>query len=406
MNRNLFSVNVSLVCVTALTLASCDKNNDPEPAVPPQIVSSATDLSASGTANCYIAKPGATVALNTAFKGNSKTESIGDGSSASLVWQDAKGLVKSLYLDPDAKVMYAELAELQGNAVVAVRDAAGDVLWSWHLWVVDYDPEASLYTTEANAAGTTWTFMDRNIGATDTNHGSVDCYGMLYQWGRKDPFTSPKCYTIMNAEDYSYEEDGERPLYDVEGNELSKSMRELAEYHGTIEKSVRQPMTFFAMTYKESGEIGDDGKPVMVNDYPTNDWVDVSDDDYWGGVSMQKTIYDPCPVGYKVPVCDAEGNTPYDWMKFADMTWDASNPGANIYGQWFPTAGTRVYASGGLNLTEASPYSGMWIGTAGKASSTNQTLYGQYMAIMKSKRTFKVMKDSRSQGMSVRCVKE
>ena len=121
---------------------------------------------------------------------------------------------------------------------------------------------------------------------------------------------------------------------------------------------------------------------------------------------MQKTIYDPCPVGYKVPVCDAEGNTPYDWMKFADMTWDASNPGANIYGQWFPTAGTRVYASGGLNLTEASPYSGMWIGTAGKASSVNQTLYGQYMAIMKSKRTFKVMKDSRSQGMSVRCVKE
>lgn len=405
MNRNLFSINASLACLAALALVSCEKNNDTEPAVPSQIVSSATDLSAAGTANCYIAKPGTTVALSTAFKGNSRTESTGDGASASLVWQDAKGLVKSLYFDPEAKVMYAELAELQGNAVVAVLDAAGEVLWSWHLWVVDYDPEASLYTTEANAVGTVWKFMDRNIGATDTNHGSVDCYGMLYQWGRKDPFTSPSCYTIMN-EDYSYEEDGERPLYDIEGNVLSKSMRELAEYHGTIGKSVRQPMTFFAMTYKESGEIGDDGKPVMVNDYPTNDWVDVSDDDYWGGVSMQKTIYDPCPVGYKVPVCDAEGNTPYDWMKFADMTWDASNPGANIYGQWFPTAGTRVYASGGLNLTEASPYSGMWIGTAGKASSVNQTLYGQYMAIMKSKRTFKVMKDSRSQGMSVRCVKE
>ena len=31
---------------------------------------------------------------------------------------------------------------------------------------------------------------------------------------------------------------------------------------------------------------------------------------YWGGVSGKKTIYDPCPVGYKVPTCDKDGNTP------------------------------------------------------------------------------------------------
>ena len=119
---------------------------------------------------------------------------------------------------------------------------------------------------------------------------------------------------------------------------------------------------------------------------------------------MSKTIYDPCPAGYKVPVCDADGNTPYAWMVFTDMTWDPANPGAKIYGQWFPTAGSRVYASGGLDLTEASPYSGIWFGNAG--STSNETRYGQYMAIMKSKRTFKVMKDARSQGLSVRCVKE
>ena len=44
--------------------------------------------------------------------------------------------------------------------------------------------------------------------------------------------------------------------------------------------------------------------------YRTKDWTDVSNDDYWGGVSGKKTIYDPCPVGYKVPTCDKDGNTP------------------------------------------------------------------------------------------------
>lgn len=57
----------------------------------------------------------------------------------------------------------------------------------------------------------------------------------------------------------------------------------------------------------------------------------------------------------------------------------------------------------------ANPYGGMWIGTAGKASANIEEypeLYGQYMFIVNGKRTFKVSKDARSQGMSMRCVKE
>ena len=89
------------------------------------------------------------------------------------------------------------------------------------------------------------------------------------------------------------------------------------------------------------------------------------------------------------------------------MTWDDTNHGATQNGQWF--AGTRVYASGGLDHQELNPYGGMWIGTAGKASANIEEypeLYGQYMFIVNGKRTFKVSKDARSQGMSMRCVKE
>lgn len=368
----------------------------------------AVNLSAIGTANCYIVSPGATSAFDVEFKGNSTTAAIGEVVSATLVWQDTKGLVEKIdYAPLEKQIVVTTAPDTSGNAVVAACNADGQILWSWHLWVTAYDPAKSLYTTPANASGTTWTFMDRNLGATTPAPESFDSHGMIYQWGRKDPFTSAGTFTVIN-EDYSYEIDGERPIYDIRNEELPK-IRTLAEYHGTIEKSIRNPMVFYAMTYEYTGEMDEYGNEIVLNDYRTKDWVDVSDDDYWGGVSGVKTICDPCPVGYKVPTCTPDGNTPYAWLVYADMTWDDTNHGATQDGQWFPACGTRVYASGGLDLTEATPYSGMWIGTAGKASANVEQypeLYGQYMFIINGKRTFKVNKDARSQGMSVRCVKE
>lgn len=372
------------------------------------IPAGAKNLSADGTANCYIAEPGNTVVFDAQFKGNSTTEAIGEIASAKLVWQDTKDLVQGLYyVGSDKKIVVITGQGISGNAVVAACNAAGDILWSWHLWIADYDPAASLFTTPANASGTTWTFMDRNIGALNKTPGSIDCYGMLYQWGRKDPFTSAKSFTEQN-EDYSYKVDAERTVYTIDNQELP-STRTLAAPHGTIEKSIRNPHIFYIMVQKSTGEVDDYGNEILEDDYRTRDWVDVSNDDYWGGVSGGKTIYDPCPAGYKVPTCDAAGNTPYAWMVHANMTWDEINKGATQDGQWFPTLGVRVFTAGGHTYPEGTPYAGMWIGTAGKASADLEqfpNLYGQYMFIQKNKRMYKVTKDFRAQGMSVRCVKE
>lgn len=65
--------------------------------------------------------------------------------SAGLIWQDAYNLVSEVslreienggekmlcfYVDPDNIQ--------QGNAIVAVRDAQGDVIWSWHIWATEH----------------------------------------------------------------------------------------------------------------------------------------------------------------------------------------------------------------------------------------------------------------------------
>ena len=363
------------------------------------------DLSAAGKANCYIVPTSGDFVIDAATQGNSESEQVGEWTSAELLWEDNRELITDLYGDPESKRIFFSTAAA-GNAVIAVKDASGKILWSWHIWATDFDPNAKTlkYT---NDNGSTWEFMDRNLGALTVERGSFDSPGLLYQWGRKDPFPGTTAFTIMN-EDYTYEVDGEPEVYGIDNRVLPK-FGLTAEFHGTIEKSIRNPAVFYAMTYKHTGVEDEYGEEIVENDYKTGDWVDVSDDDYWGGESRKKTIYDPCPVGYKVPVCDADGNTPYAWLVYTAGKWDEANRGFEQEGQWFPTTGTRAYASGGLDYTEANPYSGLWIGTKGKASDNLELypdLYGQYMFIIDSKRMLKVSKDKRSQGMSLRCVKE
>ena len=372
-----------------------------------EIPSDAVNLSVDGTANCYIVTPGSTAYFDATHKGNSLTETTGEIAGAKLVWQTSKSLVNRLEFDATTGSICAWTSDIPGNALVAVTNAEGRILWSWHLWITDYDPDND-FTTAPNSSGTTWTFMDRNLGAISTERGSFDNFGLLYQWGRKDPFPGAVSFTIMN-DDYTYEKDGEPELYDIDNNILPKISTKTA-FHGTMNLSIQNPDTFYAMTYNHTGEFDEYNEEIVKNDYPTGDWIDVSNDDYWGGESMKKSIYDPSPVGYKIPVCDANGNTPYDWLKYANMTWDNTNNGAEQNGQWFPATGTRAYASGTLDYPEnGNPYSGLWIGTKGKTSANLELypdLYGQYMFIINGKRTFKVNKDKRSQGLSVRCVRE
>ena len=415
MMKMLSKALIALMLPGALLCSCSDDNDDDQPKAPvtePEftVPANATDLSAEGTANCYILAPGTSGAFNAKYKGNSTTLEIGPAAGATLLWQTKPGLITYLNFDKTAGRIYVETDASDpqpGNALVAALDATGNILWSWHIWITDYDP-ANDFTTSPNANGTTWTFMDRNLGATSTDHGSFDSFGMLYQWGRKDPFPAAASFTVMN-DDYTYEKDGEPTLYDLLNSPLP-TIASLAAPHGSIDLSIANPTVFYTNIKKDTGETDEYGYPVQVDDWLTGDWIEIPDDDLWGGVTQAKTIYDPSPVGYKVPTCDPAGATPYEWLTYANMTWDNTGRGAEQDGQWFPATGTRVYASGTVDYPETgNPYGGLWIGTKGTEASDLQaypTRYGQYMFIINGKRTFKVSKDRRSQGMSVRCVRE
>ena len=65
---------------------------------------------------------------------------------AVLVWQDSPDLVTDIeYNETDGWINFCvpEAAFNQGNAVIAVRNAQEEILWSWHIWVSQHTKCAS-----------------------------------------------------------------------------------------------------------------------------------------------------------------------------------------------------------------------------------------------------------------------
>lgn len=112
-------------------------------------------------------------------------------SSAALLWQDAPALLSDVRLE-EGRVHFTA-GEGQGNVLIAVRDADGRILWSWHIWVTDYDPSSQA----PKLNGLSW--MTRNLGALSDDYDETgSAKGFVYQWGRKDPFPSGAGWNDLN----------------------------------------------------------------------------------------------------------------------------------------------------------------------------------------------------------------
>jgi hypothetical protein len=266
------------------------------------------DLSKDGAANCYIIP--ATVDGGSQFKfktvkGNS-TESVGTVAKAEVFWETwgtadepTKGSVVAAasYADGYVTITMPETPHT-GNAVVAVRDASDVILWSWHIWV----PANEVAADPAGDSMVGGTILDRNLGALIAPTASetpltVEALGLYYQWGRKDPFLGPKDFS-----DYPSK-------VGVAGAAFTKDANQR-----TVEYGIANPNVY-------SYGAG------------SCDWLTDPVADLWDK-DGKKTIYDPCPVGYKVPQYD---NALPMWKKtndnwtFSDNFWMTNSASTSVF---------------------------------------------------------------------------
>ena len=329
------------------------------------------NLSANGTANSYIVSEAGNYKFET-VKGVSST-SVGTVSEAEVLWESygttAAPSVGDLVKDvsySDGYILFSTADTFrEGNAVIAAKNSSGEILWSWHIWLTD-QPKGQMYYNNAG------TMMDRDLGATSATPGDVGVLGLFYQWGRKDPFLS-----ITGAKST-----GSWP------SAVSSSSK-----NGTIDYAVKNPMVF--ITYNSNN----------------SDWYYSSssstDNTRW---QSKKTIYDPCPAGWRVP----DGGTNGTWFKslgWLDLGYisgypsDSSNKGMDFSGKfgnsstiWYPFNGYRDYdGSGGTlygydgNYWSVTPYGDI-------EACSLRIAYDGYV--------FPSVGNYRAYGYSVRCLQE
>ena len=335
--------------------------------------------------NCYMVKPGETV------KFDRKYSSI---TSVVLAWQDAPGLIGEMSISGN-NVSIAT-GNKPGNALVLGKDADGTTKWSWHIWVTDFDPVATAVTVNGV------TFMDRNLGALSATVGDIAAMGQAYQWGRKDPFPRPvNRVTSGNSK---------MQIYDAEDKEITAEVnteyyKMLSSSSVTVETSIANAEYFI---YRNSTNMSWWATSLDAAVYK----------ELWGGVSGNKSEYDPCPEGWKVPVItkDTGGNdvNPYQFVLTDAAVVDSENFGL-LYTSpqdeklWFPTTGERPRTKGVPARTGLE--GNYWIGNFEKTKegSPAQLIFNylQFSAPNKTKElTNQTRQEFGSVAMSVRCVKE
>ncbi len=340
-------------------------------------VASATDLSSSASANCYIVSNAGLYKFKT-VKGNS-SESVGNVASASILWEtfgtfetpECLDLIKAVDYENGYLAFQTAGTFKEGNAVIAAKDASGKILWSWHIWLTD-QPEGQVYYNNAG------TMMDRNLGATSATPGDVGALGLLYQWGRKDPFLSGHSISSGTTQ--------------AESTIAWPSAVSSNSSNGTIAYATANPTTF------------------ITNNSSNIDWYytgsSSTDNTRWTTSESNKSIYDPCPAGWRIP----DGGSNGVWSKAKGSPshfnhgYNSSNEGMDFsrkFGAdqiiWYPASGYRANYDGSL-------YGVGYRGIYWSASPDDSGAYG--LSFSSEVIVYLLNWLSRADGQSVRCLQE
>lgn len=361
-------------------------------------------LDVDGRANCYIiTKPATNYTFDVMHRPDGEPL---DTKRVELLWQSNIGVVRNVNIDNGNAIFYIATAEddatslYNTNAVVAAYNASGEVIWSWHLWIVNDNPLAAV-DTYANGK----IFMKQNLGAFANSNGEadnakiLDSYGMYYQWGRKDPFPRPYFYDASDAEDES--------RYNESGIYLKEVREERSSANGTLEYVTKYPMRF--ITNAASIEDGGDG---------VGDWLVVADNNLWS--DSKKSIYDPCPYGWRVPtaedfavltLAEAEDNTPLGEAR-KQFGWHLSDGNSKYF---YSACGRRRYTDGkvenmnykeGVYPSQPEPWEGYYWTSTTTAEGKAVALYFDLTTTRTINKFELDHPTRRANGLQVRCVRE
>ena len=289
---------------------------------------------------------------------------------AKLVWADESGLVTNLAVTGSGTNAFVQFevpaANIKnGNAVIAVTKG-GTVVWSWHLWFIHDD---ALNTTAC------WNYQNKRYDFTE------ESLGMKYTAWSGTSYSAPRSIKVKVRQTKGQISPATR----------TEAVLTITQYPG----NVRQGSTTFYQFGRKDALPGANGiaqgsysfdnthgghsigfaiqhpENMLERSYIApyyNDWCnaiyynlwsmdDTNDTEIYNDNAVVKTIYDPCPAGFKMPASNAftgftingqnggPMNTNGAWYYGWNFNNKISSPDATV---WFPASGYRIYGNGSL----------------------------------------------------------
>ena len=311
---------------------------------------------------------------------HNSSAAAGTPTSAILLWEDVQGLIEtsdnSLVLEKDASGVYWVQFHIgsaninQGNAVIAVKDESGTIMWSWHLWVTgrpfDGTDDTNIDGVQFSPVNLGWVETERLSGMTKEGNlayvrirqldengktavvkisqkpeenswcegNPADGYNPLYQFGRKDPMIPGKPSQEMSA-------GTNVPVYgtvtslDCETYSKAQTTSSIIPHHYAIQN----PHKLIFATIEEDKERYSWSYDIIFNSWNLLAGKHKGIEEY--DEQQRKSVYDPCPVGYQVPQA-------HDFLRFHcnnDVTYyDEENDKDRLLGYSYDPTTSPVYA--------------------------------------------------------------
>ena len=298
-------------------------------------------------------------------KTNSSAYANIDG--AKIVWADEKDLVTSPTIAHDAsgdgyldfEVKQSDIKS--GNAVVAVTKG-GVVVWSWHLW---FAPKSALTPIPVtNYQGKTYNFTTETLGWKPK--GEVTTYNAPRTVKVKVEQTiangGAKQFTVINiTQNNGGKKEGIATLYQFGRKDAFPGMDETKLPQGSINKNagdnmsiingIQNPQNFYTW-----GSSWYNNPPAGYSYF--NLWSADNTTTGFNDNAVVKTVYDPCPVGFKMPTSNAfTGFTSNGQLQSGAANINA-NGTADSWDKFSAAYGHNFYTNSSKNATTFFPASG------------------------------------------------
>jgi hypothetical protein len=244
--------------------------------------------------------------------------------SAELSMADTDGVFSGMEIIEGGSCSYIKfvvnnIPTTGANGVISVLDTNGTVMWSWHIWVW---PDDLTPVEITNSTGVKYNILPVNL-ATKKSTTAGKMYNWFYQWGRPTPMLPPKDYnSSTNATNYGV-----------------KSFAVSSGLANTYGAGIQNPQMFYigsTLNYNWFGSMS------YYNLWDAN-CISFGNSDN----TVVKTVYDPCPAGFKMP----NGNT-FTYFSTSNAVggfnngWKFKRNAEDTTGVFFPASGFRSNSNG------------------------------------------------------------